>query len=191
MSYISIPGVYKYNRVTFNISTRQSIMISVRMSSDLTVGLTRDPDSYTANTMYEIVIGGWTNTQSVIRWGVCIYHFEFLVAVCTTMGVLKNIVYLFVQELLIFTFRADKTHTPKLTCRPYYYWKTAAVLSMLWKSGSKWILLPTCRVLHEATDGQVHGGKRSVSWMNVHVTLINFGFLKMTNICQVDCFRQL
>jgi Farnesoic acid 0-methyl transferase len=67
MNYYSIPGVYKYNRAALKVSTRNHIVINVRIWSDINVALTRDPDNYTANTAYEIIIGGWTNTQSVIR----------------------------------------------------------------------------------------------------------------------------
>lgn len=65
---ITIPPVNQYNRVIgMNMSTRQSIVVAARMSNDLFVGLTRDPDSYTANTMYEIIIGGYFNQRSWIR----------------------------------------------------------------------------------------------------------------------------
>jgi Farnesoic acid 0-methyl transferase len=57
-----------YHRVIgLDLSTRNSIVISTRIASDFIVGLTRDPDSYTPNTMYEIVIGGAGNSQSIIR----------------------------------------------------------------------------------------------------------------------------
>ena len=67
MIYISIPGINQYNRVALNVATRNSIVLNVRMSNDLHVALTRDPDSYIANTMYEIAIGRQYNTLSAIR----------------------------------------------------------------------------------------------------------------------------
>ena len=67
MNCYSIPGTYQYFRVALNVSTRNYLVISVRIASDIFVGLTRDPDNYTLNTMYEVLIGGWANVQSVIR----------------------------------------------------------------------------------------------------------------------------
>ena len=66
MNYFSIPASYWYHRVALNLSTRNSIVISVKVSTDFYVGLTRDPDNYVDNTMYKIIIGR-TNTQSIIR----------------------------------------------------------------------------------------------------------------------------
>ena len=67
MNYFSIPGNNQYNPMALNVSTRNSIVISARISNDLIIGLTRDSDSYVENTMYEIAIGGLKNTNSVIR----------------------------------------------------------------------------------------------------------------------------
>jgi len=68
-SDIHVPGMYKYTRVAqLNLATRQSIQVSGKFSNDFHIALTTNADSYTANTMYEIVIGGWANTQSVIRY---------------------------------------------------------------------------------------------------------------------------
>ena len=67
MNYFSIPAYAKYIGVALNVSTRNSIVINVKSFMDVNVGLTRDPDSYTANTMYEIVIGGFSNTKYIFR----------------------------------------------------------------------------------------------------------------------------
>ena len=67
-NYITIPGVYQYSRVIgLDVSSKTSIVVSIKMSNDFHVGLTNYQDTYTLNTMYEIPIGGWSNTASVIR----------------------------------------------------------------------------------------------------------------------------
>ena len=65
---INIPGPYNHVRVPgVNLSNKSAILISAMIPNDLIIGLTQAQDSYTANTMYEIVISGWGNTKSVIR----------------------------------------------------------------------------------------------------------------------------
>jgi len=78
---VQLPGMYSYSRfVKLNLTTLQSIQFSGKFSNDLTIGLTQNPDSYTSNTMYEIVIGGWSNTESVIRYiTVTILVIKFLI----------------------------------------------------------------------------------------------------------------
>jgi len=66
---VQLPGVYNYIRVVqLSLTSRQWIQVSGKFSNDFHIALTQNPDCYTANTMYEIVIGGWSDTQSVIRY---------------------------------------------------------------------------------------------------------------------------
>jgi len=56
---VQLPNVYSYTRVVeLNLVALESIRVSGKLSTDLNIGLTQNPDDYTANTMYEIVIGG-------------------------------------------------------------------------------------------------------------------------------------
>jgi len=66
---VHLSGTYNYIRViNLNQTPLQSITVSAKFSNDFNIALTQYSDSYTANTMYEILIGGWSNTASVIRY---------------------------------------------------------------------------------------------------------------------------
>lgn len=55
-----------YDQVWLSVIDEESIVFKVRACSDVHIGLSRYPGiSYVE--MYEIVIGGWGNTKSVIR----------------------------------------------------------------------------------------------------------------------------
>lgn len=65
---IDVAGVYNYRRIDgIELSKKKSIVLSAKLSNDLHVGLLEQKDIYDKNKMYEIVIGGWANTRSVIR----------------------------------------------------------------------------------------------------------------------------
>ena len=59
---------YVYDQVWLSVIDQDSVVFKVRACSDVHIGLARYPGiSYVE--MYEIVIGGWDNTKSVIRTG--------------------------------------------------------------------------------------------------------------------------
>ena len=67
MNYISVLGTPTYYRVVgLNMSTRTSIVFSTAKPADIVIGSTSSPDNYATN-VYEVNIGGWTNSQSGIR----------------------------------------------------------------------------------------------------------------------------
>jgi len=65
---LDIPGPYAYTYVAVSIQeSLQSAFFDVRMPHDFIVALTEYDDQFADQTLYEIVIGGWGNTQSAIR----------------------------------------------------------------------------------------------------------------------------
>ena len=68
-SVLNTTTSYNYDQVWLSVLDTQSIIFKVRACSDVHIGLAKY--SGIANVdMYEIVLGGWENTQSVIRKGI-------------------------------------------------------------------------------------------------------------------------
>jgi len=69
MIIVQVPGEYFYTRVVqLTLTNQQSIQVIAKFSNDVFIALTTNPDSYKADTMYEIHIGANSNTQSLIRY---------------------------------------------------------------------------------------------------------------------------
>lgn len=69
MDTVNFTGVYRYHRVNINLMpTSQAILLYSKVPNDQYIGLTQSKDIYEPNSMYEIVISGWGNTRSVIRF---------------------------------------------------------------------------------------------------------------------------
>ena len=60
-------GTYEYEDVGIDLSDRKSIIFRVRTTNDANIALVEHRHSYAPEEMYEIVIGGTSNTQSTIR----------------------------------------------------------------------------------------------------------------------------
>ena len=68
-NFFDLPPSYNYIPVSeVDLSNKSAILVYGQISNDLHIGLLEAKGDYTANKMYEIVIGGWANSQSVIRY---------------------------------------------------------------------------------------------------------------------------
>jgi len=65
---VNVPTQNQYSRVPVDLlPTLKSVLLNVKMPNDFFVALTQYEDDYTVNTIYEIDIGAYQNTKSVIR----------------------------------------------------------------------------------------------------------------------------
>ena len=62
----STPNLYQYQDVGLDLSTSTSVVLLVQACNDAHIALSQHFEQYSSST-YEIVISGWSNTQSVIR----------------------------------------------------------------------------------------------------------------------------
>jgi hypothetical protein len=65
---VEIPNHYGYRQVAIDlVPTVQYALFNIKLSNDFLLAMTQYNDVYNANTLYEINIGGQSNTKSVIR----------------------------------------------------------------------------------------------------------------------------
>ena len=66
---VAVPGNYSYQFVNDFVfaPANKWLLFEVQISNDAHIALTVEADNYDDENMYEIVIGGWSNSQSVIR----------------------------------------------------------------------------------------------------------------------------
>lgn len=63
---VSVPGLYRYKDCGIVLSFKQSVILTVKISSNAHIALTTYKDNYDGD-VYEIVIGSNENTTSIIR----------------------------------------------------------------------------------------------------------------------------
>jgi len=110
---VEVPGTYNYIQVVeMNLTPLQSTTVSAKFSNDFNIALTQNQDSYTANTMYEILIGGWSNTASVIRYithDTCNTSKTIESEICLTTSIVCYIILLRVSTL---PYRGGQVSSP-------------------------------------------------------------------------------
>jgi len=66
---ITVPNYFVYNDtgLRMDLSTRNYILFEAKAARNVFIALTQYKDTYVQDKMYEVLIGGWTNTKSTLR----------------------------------------------------------------------------------------------------------------------------